>query len=175
MIKSLIQAHFNQKIFQDKHKVELDGQDLIRGKGKGTVILLHGVPDVGKTATAEAVAQKWERPLFLFTCGDLGVTTESVERILKKIFCLANRWDCILFLDEADVFITERREVGDLQRNGLVSGKSTSLETHGHLLIARNSIFSHVGILQRDSFSHYEQTRGTGRSGQVSSSAESAL
>jgi len=31
-------------------------QDFIRGKGSGLFILLHGVPGVGKTATAEAIA-----------------------------------------------------------------------------------------------------------------------
>lgn len=123
-IKSLVQGHLNQKKFEEKHHIVLDGQDLIRGKGKGLVILLHGVPGVGKTATAEAVAQKWKRPLFPITCGDLGVTSETVEKTLQEIFRLAHLWDCILLLDEADVFITERKEVGDLRRNGLVSGKS---------------------------------------------------
>lgn len=122
LIKSLIQSHFNKKTFETKHHIELDGQDLIRGKGKGLVILLHGVPGVGKTATAEAVAQKWGKPLFPITCGDLGVTPDSVEEALNEVFRLAHLWDCILLLDEADVFITERKEVGDLQRNGLVSG-----------------------------------------------------
>lgn len=123
LIQSLVRSHFHKKSFQAKHGIELDGQDLIRGKGKGLVLLLHGVPGVGKTATAEAVAQKWQKPLFPITCGDLGITTETVERALSDIFRLAHLWDCVLLLDEADVFITQRVKVGDLQRNGLVSGK----------------------------------------------------
>jgi hypothetical protein len=123
LIQSLVRSHFHKKSFQVKHGVELEGQDLIRGKGKGLVILLHGVPGVGKTATAEAVAQKWQKPLFPITCGDLGITSETVERALNQIFRLAHLWDCVLLLDEADVFITQRVKVGDLQRNGLVSGK----------------------------------------------------
>jgi SpoVK/Ycf46/Vps4 family AAA+-type ATPase len=66
--------------------------DLIRGKGKGVVILLHGLPEVGKTATAEAVAQKWNKPLFPITCGDLGDTAASVEKTLNEIFRFAHLW-----------------------------------------------------------------------------------
>jgi hypothetical protein len=36
---------------------------------------------------------------------------------------LANRWDCILLLDEADVFLAQRNKE-DFKRNGLVAGKS---------------------------------------------------
>jgi hypothetical protein len=37
-------------------------------------------------------------------------------------FSLANRWDCILLLDEADVFLAERTKE-DFKRNGLVAGQ----------------------------------------------------
>lgn len=68
-------------------------QDLIRGKGRGLVILLHGAPGVGKTATAEAVALWHKKPLFVITCGDLGFTPQGVESSLGEIFRLANLWD----------------------------------------------------------------------------------
>jgi SpoVK/Ycf46/Vps4 family AAA+-type ATPase len=97
---------------------------LVRGKDKGLLFLLHGVPGVGKTATAVAVAQKWQKPLFPITCGDLGITIDSVEAALSQIFRLAHLWDCVLLLDEAEVFIAQRAKVGDLARNGLVSGES---------------------------------------------------
>lgn len=122
LIKSLVQSHFQKKKVEQKEHIDIETQDLIRGKGKGTIMLLHGVPGVGKTATAEAVAQKWSKPLFPITCGDLGFTAESVETSLNGIFRLAHLWDCVLLLDEADVFIAQRRS-GDLQRNALVSGK----------------------------------------------------
>jgi signal recognition particle GTPase len=44
-------------------------EDLVRGKGKGVILLLHGVPGVGKTSTAECVAEYTNRPLFALTCG----------------------------------------------------------------------------------------------------------
>jgi hypothetical protein len=121
LIESLLRSHFKKKK-DESEGIEVISQDLIRGKGRGIVILLHGEPGVGKTATAEAVAQKYEKPLFPITCGDLGFTPEGVEKSLKEIFRLAHLWDCVLLLDEAEVFISQR-DKNDLQRNALVSGK----------------------------------------------------
>ncbi|KAK0634312.1 hypothetical protein B0T17DRAFT_465555, partial [Bombardia bombarda] len=91
---------------------------------RGLVILLHGVPGVGKTATAEAVAMENKKPLFSITCGDLGVTPTEVDRHLTNVFRLVHIWDCVLLLDEADVFPSER-STSDLNRNALASGKSS--------------------------------------------------
>jgi hypothetical protein len=54
--------------------------------------------------------------------GDLGSTAQDVEKALDINFALANRWDCILLLDEADVFLAQRNKE-DFKRNGLVAGK----------------------------------------------------
>jgi len=96
-------------------------QDVIQGKGRGLVVLLHGVPGVGKTATAEAVALENRKPLFVITCGDLGLSPTDVETHLTEVFRLAHIWDCVLLLDEADVFLAARNNY-DLNRNALVSG-----------------------------------------------------
>lgn len=76
---------------------------------------------MGKTATAEAVAQSNDRPLFMITCGDLGFTPKEVESSLSEIFRLAYLWNCILLLDEAEIFLAQRTR-DDLKRNSLVSG-----------------------------------------------------
>ena len=96
--------------------------DIVRGKGKGLIILLHGVPGVGKTSTAECVAAQTGRPLLSITCGDIGATAELVEIRLNTYFDMAHKWGCVLLLDEADVFLARREKGGDLQRNGIVSG-----------------------------------------------------
>lgn len=59
------------------------------------------------------------------TTGDLGSTAKDVEDALQTNFALANRWGCILLLDEADVFLAERRR-DDFTRNGLVAGQQIS-------------------------------------------------
>ena len=96
--------------------------DLVRGKGKGLIILLHGAPGVGKTSTAECVAEFTHRPLFAMTCGDIGESAEEVEYNLDRCFQLAHKWGCVLLLDEADVFLAKRDRT-DLKRNALVSGE----------------------------------------------------
>ena len=56
--------------------------------------------------------------------GDLGSNAKEVEEALQINFALASRWDCILLLDEADVFLAERRRE-DFTRNALVAGMLT--------------------------------------------------
>lgn len=69
---------------------------------------------------------------FTEVVGDLGLSAEEVENKLAEIFYLAERWDSVLLLDEADVFLAERTK-SDLKRNSLVSGElksSKHLESH---------------------------------------------
>jgi hypothetical protein len=53
--------------------------------------------------------------------GDLGVSAAQIEKELEQKFHLAQRWNCVLLLDEADVFLTQRTR-GDINHNSLVSG-----------------------------------------------------
>lgn len=47
-----------------------------------------------------------------------------VEPTLSEIFRLANLWDCVLLLDEAEIFLSHREKKDDNhQRNALVSSK----------------------------------------------------
>ncbi|KAK8017692.1 hypothetical protein PG993_014018 [Apiospora rasikravindrae] len=91
---------------RDSPGAEFDGVlssvDLVQGKGKGLIILLHGEPGVGKTSTAECVAAHTKRPLFPITCGDIGHLAEEVEANLEQNFQLAHKWGCVLLLDEAE-------------------------------------------------------------------------
>ncbi|KAJ9156114.1 AAA family ATPase [Pleurostoma richardsiae] len=107
--------------------------DLVKGKGTGLIILLHGEPGVGKTSTAECVADKTERPLFPITCGDIGETATEVERNLYHNFRLAHKWGCVLLLDEADVFLAKRNK-SDLRRNAVTSVFLRSLEYYAGIL-----------------------------------------
>ncbi|KAJ4387560.1 hypothetical protein N0V93_008155 [Gnomoniopsis smithogilvyi] len=116
-----------------ENKVEMD---LVRGKGKGCIILLHGVPGVGKTSTAECVASYTKRPLYPITCvviGDIGYEPEAVEVHMGKHFKLAHRWGCVLLLDEADVFLA-KRDKQNVKRNGLVSSFLRILEYYSGIL-----------------------------------------
>ena len=125
LLQALIKNHVrlpNQSPSNRNKFSEEFSMDLVAGKGKGLIILLHGVPGVGKTSTAECVAAELKRPLLPITCGDIGTTPQEAEETLESFCVLAHRWRCVLLLDEADVFLA-KREKGDIKRNSLVSGK----------------------------------------------------
>ncbi|KAE8446334.1 hypothetical protein EG329_012083 [Mollisiaceae sp. DMI_Dod_QoI] len=121
-IQGSVQGHFLQKNAERKIDQDWVSLDLIQGKGTGLFILLHGVPGVGKTATAEAIAQAHGKPLFKITVGDLGMTPERLEVSLREIFRLASIWDCILLLDEVDTFFSQRSRADTAtNKNAMVS------------------------------------------------------
>jgi AAA+ superfamily predicted ATPase len=94
--------------------------DIVMGKGRGLIILLHGPPGVGKTLAAECIAELQKRPLYSVSCGDLGTEPLNLEHRLKEVFSYAVLWHAILLMDEADIFLQER-DIHDVKRNALVS------------------------------------------------------
>ncbi|KAL3423910.1 hypothetical protein PVAG01_05657 [Phlyctema vagabunda] len=109
-------------------------EDIIEKKGNGLMILLHGGPGTGKTLTAESVAEIAEKPLYRVTCGDIGTKANDVEKYLESVLYLGKIWNCVLLLDEADVFL-EERTIADLERNSLVSVFLRILEYYDGILI----------------------------------------
>ncbi|OJJ42804.1 hypothetical protein ASPZODRAFT_136934 [Penicilliopsis zonata CBS 506.65] len=116
--------------------------DFVKGKGNGLIFLLHGRPGVGKTCTAECIAEYTRRPLMVLTCSDIGTKPEEVEMNLTKHFKMARSWGAVLLIDEADVFM-ERRSTADLTRNSLVAGFLRALEFYdGILFLTTNRVGS---------------------------------
>jgi SpoVK/Ycf46/Vps4 family AAA+-type ATPase len=107
-------------------------EDMVSGKSGGTTILCKGAPGLGKTLTAEIYAEVVGKPLYRVHSGQLGVTASSVEANLTAILRRAARWDCVLLLDEADVYI--RRRDNDLQHNAIVAEFLRTLEYFTGLL-----------------------------------------
>ncbi|KAI1396980.1 P-loop containing nucleoside triphosphate hydrolase protein [Hypoxylon fuscum] len=92
----------------------------IGGKGRGLVFLFSGPPGCGKTLTAECVSEYLHRPLYRVSGTDLGPDVDDIESSLQLVFDRAARWEAILLLDEADAFMSERKD-DSLERNRLVS------------------------------------------------------
>ncbi|KAJ5452459.1 hypothetical protein N7445_000642 [Penicillium cf. griseofulvum] len=86
-------------------KIKHWSADFIEGKGSGQIILLH----------------------------DIGTVETLVEAELLKWFNLAEAWNAVLLVDEADIFL-ERRQNRDLARNGLVSAFLRRMEYFKGLL-----------------------------------------
>lgn len=77
-VQALVSTH-------SKRNVEDGFDDIVKGKGQGLVCVLHGPPGVGKTLTAECVAEYVQRPLFMVSSGDLGVSSEELDKQLTSI------------------------------------------------------------------------------------------
>lgn len=65
-----------------------------------------------------------------------------IQEALEGHFKLAHRWNCVLLLDEADVYLAERHHT-DLDRNGIVSVFLRTLEYYsGILFLTSNRVGS---------------------------------
>lgn len=102
--------------------------DIIAGKGTGACILLGGQPGVGKTLTAEVFAEATERPLLSVQAAQLGTDADKVEDNLRDILSKGSRWNAVVLLDEADVYISERS--ANLHQNAIVAAFLRRLEHH---------------------------------------------
>jgi hypothetical protein len=133
--KDLILAFAESQV---KYKDTFD--DVISGKGKGIIMLLSGGPGIGKTLTAESVAENMKVPLYMMSAGDLGIKSSEVEANLTTILEMVAKWNAVLLLDECDVFL-EARSSHDLERNKIVSIFLRTLEYYeGILFLTTNRI-----------------------------------
>jgi len=134
--KHLVQALVSEHTQSSENAFD----DVIKGKGRGLIFVLHGPPGVGKTLTAECVAEYSRRPLYIVSSGDLGTASETLNEKLEEILDLASTWKAVLLIDEADVFL-ERRSLHDMERNALVSIFLRVLEYYqGMLFLTSNRV-----------------------------------
>ncbi|TRM67024.1 P-loop containing nucleoside triphosphate hydrolase protein [Schizophyllum amplum] len=135
IVKALVESHM-------KEASEGGFDDVIKGKGRGLISILHGPPGVGKTLTAESVAEFTKRPLYAVSSGELGTYASDLEDNLSRILDVATVWKAVLLLDEADVFL-EKRSLHDVDRNALVSTFLRLLEYYqGILFLTTNRVQS---------------------------------
>lgn len=135
LIDGLNDVHFNESAFENlvlppsrKRMVKalvrhsnISFNDIVSGKGEGSVFLLYGPPGTGKTLTAEAVSEMLHRPLYSVSLGQLGTSPAELEKKLGEVLDLCSRWDALILLDEADIFLEKRSSTGSLERNAMVS------------------------------------------------------
>lgn len=146
LIKALVQSHELSNNTPGKQV-----EDVVQDKGKGLVLLLHGPPGVGKTLTAETIAQATAKPLVVVSVAEIGLDASRAERNLEKLFNLATKWEAILLVDEADVFLETRGATSSASRNALVSVLLRVLEYYrGIIILTTNRIKSiDVAVISR--------------------------
>ncbi|EKM58422.1 uncharacterized protein PHACADRAFT_252732 [Phanerochaete carnosa HHB-10118-sp] len=133
LIRSLVTQHTSQQNFDD----------VVAGKGRGLVGLLCGPPGCGKTLTAEAVAEIAKKPLYAVSAGELGTSPLSADSSLRRVLQLGERWDAVVLLDEADVFLQERDKT-DVSRNALVSIFLRRVEYYPGILIFTTNLIKQI-------------------------------
>lgn len=105
MLKALSKNYVRPDDDKSGRPKEFWSADFIKGKGKSQIILLHGKPGVGKTYTAECIAEHTKRPLMSLTCADIGTNPEEVEENLAYHFTAARDWGAFVLIDEADIYM----------------------------------------------------------------------
>jgi len=140
LIKALV-LNNSERIFETKKGIKNKKfSDLISGKGDGCIFLLHGPPGVGKTLTAEAIAELLQKPLYSVSVGELGTNTTELENKLRDILEVASTWNAVILIDEADIFLEKRNE-SDIVRNAMVGIFLRLLEYHqGVLFLTTNRV-----------------------------------
>lgn len=74
------------------------------------------------------------RPLYILSSGDLSGQPWEMDKKLKQVLEMAQTWNAVLLLDEADVFMTKRSNT-DIVRNAMVSIFLRQIEYYQGILI----------------------------------------
>ena len=119
-INDLVMREDFKQIILDLSKERSNFRDIVQDKEGGNIFLLQGNPGTGKTLTSEVVSEYLEKPLYPITVGELGYTTTDIENNLKNILNLAESWNAILLIDEADIFLEKRSSETSIERNSIV-------------------------------------------------------
>lgn len=95
------------------------------GGGGGSVYLFHGGSGTGKTFATNCISNRTRKPLYHMTPFATGVSAEAVQRNMDATLALAQRWDCMLVLEDADATAH-----GGNNNNNTVGGGSGSSGSH---------------------------------------------
>lgn len=155
-VRSVAEIKYNDNAFEslvlDENKKKLikslvlhsnkGFSDIIQDKNGGCIFLLHGGPGIGKTLTAESIAELLHRPLYSITVGELGTTVDTLEKKLANILEMTENWNAVLLVDECDIFLESRAD-GNIERNAMVGIFLRLLERHkGVMFLTTNRINS---------------------------------
>ncbi len=107
-------------------------RDVVEGKTGGACVMLAGAPGTGKTLTAEVFAEAAKRPLYSVQAAQLGIKATDVETNLVAVLDRGSRWNAVVLIDEADVYVVERGR--DMEHNAIVAAWLRVLEYQTSIL-----------------------------------------
>lgn len=105
---------------------DLLAADVVKGKSVATIIMAAGYPGLGKSMSAEAFSEGKGMILYRIQSDQLGLDPESIEKNLRDILARVERWNAVLLVDEADIYVRERGI--DIQQNAIVGTLLRTLE-----------------------------------------------
>jgi hypothetical protein len=112
-------------------------EDVIEGKSQGRLITCIGDPGLGKTLLAEILSEAVGKPLYKFQAAQLGLDPETLEKRLRVLLHRAERWGCVVMIDEANAYIHDRGV--DVHQNAIVGVFLRLLEYYrGTIIITTN-------------------------------------
>lgn len=127
------------------------------------MILLAGEPGVGKTLTAESVAEKIHAPLYKLelsdavdndydsssssssSSSDSDRGEKATKAMVESAFDLAARWRAVLLLDECDMYLQKRSDTST-KRNRIVASMSDPSISYSPSLLRSQRADSRVRI-----------------------------
>ena len=130
VVKNLVSTLISQN--------KVDFEDIVADKGGGVCVLLTGEPGVGKTLTAEVFAESSKRPLYSVQAAQLGMKAENVEENLMRFLARGSRWNAVVLIDEADVYIRARDR--DMEHNAIVASFLRVLEYQSSVLFMTTNL-----------------------------------
>lgn len=139
----LIIPQENKDVFVASLTHDMPSLDSISDKGAGKIFLLYGAPGVGKTMTAESVAEFLQKPLYFVSVGELGVRPEQLEEALERVMKVASSWDAVILLDEVDVFAV-KREGASIERNAMTAIFLRMLERYSGIMFMTTNLLNNL-------------------------------
>ncbi|KAG1806459.1 uncharacterized protein HD556DRAFT_1436418 [Suillus plorans] len=96
----------------------------------GLVILLHGPSGTGKTATVEAIAEHFKRPLHSLAVCSLPLDTTSLVDTLTSRLDIARSWNAIILIEAGDILMQTQRHEPIMEEHHRISAILDFFERH---------------------------------------------
>ena len=87
--------------------------------------------------------------MYTISSSELGIKVETAERNLRKVLRRVERWNAILLLDEAELFLIKRNPT-ELDRNALVTVFLRNMEYFGGLMFLTTNCVDDIPCTGRE-------------------------